>query len=72
MGRSSELYLEQEAREEAVRSASAELYDACEMALETLIGCCIPAGGCDDRKTILLAQKMLRMALESADGRRRP
>jgi hypothetical protein len=37
---------------------------AAEMALETLIGCCVSAGGVDDRKTILEAQDMLRAALE--------
>ena len=36
---------------------------AAEMALETLIGCCVSAGGVDDRKTILEAQDMLRAAL---------
>jgi len=37
---------------------------AAEMALETLIGCCVSAGGVDDRKTILEAQDMLCAALE--------
>ena len=40
------------------------LREAAEMALETLIGCCVSAGGVDDRKTILEAQDMLRAALE--------
>ena len=39
---------------------------AAEMALETLIGCCVSAGGVDDRKTILEAQDMLRAALGEA------
>lgn len=40
-----------------------ELRDAADDALNTLIGCCIPAGGCDDRKTILDTQMRLRKIL---------
>ena len=47
-------------------AASKELYEACENALECLIGCCVPAGGCDDRKTMLDTQAMLRAALKKA------
>ena len=45
---------------------NARLRAAAEMALETLIGCCVSAGGVDDRKTILEAQDMLRAALGEA------
>lgn len=49
------------------------LRDAADEALNTLIGCCVPAGGCDDRKTILDTQMRLRKVLAAcgvsyADG----
>ena len=47
-----------------LREKIERLRAAAEMALETLIGCCVSAGGVDDRKTILEAQDMLRAALE--------
>ena len=47
-------------------AAAPELYEACENALECLIGCCVPAGGCDDRKTMVDTQAMLRAALKKA------
>jgi len=50
----------------AVIAAAPELYEACENALECLIGCCVPAGGCDDRKTMVDTQAMLRAALKKA------
>lgn len=46
--------------------AAPALYDAADMALNALIGCCVPAGGVDDRKTMLEAQSMLRAALAAA------
>jgi hypothetical protein len=49
-------------------AASPDLYDAAENALNALIGCCVPAGGVDDRKTILEAQTMLRAAIAKALG----
>jgi hypothetical protein len=48
--------------------ASPDLYDAAENALNALVGCCVPAGGVDDRKTILEAQTMLRAAIAKATG----
>jgi hypothetical protein len=36
---------------------------AADEALNVLIGCCVPAGGCDDREAILRVQLMLRQAL---------
>lgn len=47
---------------------NAELLDAADMALNTLIGCCVSAGGIDDRKTILEAQGMLRAAIAKAES----
>ncbi len=49
-------------------AAAPDLYDAAENALEALIGCCVPAGGVDDRKTMLEAQRMLRAAIVKATG----
>lgn len=43
-----------------------ELVFAADEALNVLIGCCIPAGGCDDRKAILNAQSILRAILAKA------
>lgn len=52
----------------ALIAAAPELYIAADNALNALIGCCIPAGGVDDRKTILEAQAMLRDAINKAKG----
>lgn len=49
-------------------AAAPELYDAVEMALNTLIGCCVAAGGVDDRKTILETQAMLREVIHRVIG----
>lgn len=46
-------------------NAHEELVAAADEALNTLIGCCIPAGGCDDRKAILDTQKRLRDVLKT-------
>lgn len=43
-----------------------ELLDAADNALNVLIACCVPAGGVDDRKAILEAQHMLRVAIAKA------
>jgi hypothetical protein len=45
-----------------------DLLQACDYALDTLIGCCVPAGGVDDRQTILDTQAMLRAAIAKAKG----
>lgn len=45
-----------------------ELLDAADNALNTLIACCVPAGGVDDRRTILEAQQMLRAAITKVTG----
>ena len=50
-------------------SVSDDLRAAADNALGVLIGCCIPAGGVDDRKSILDAQQLLRIALRSAATR---
>lgn len=59
----------------AVRACNAhdDLVAAVDEALNTLIGCCIPAGGCDDRMTIIDTQMRLRKVLAArgvsyADG----
>ena len=44
-------------------NAHEALVAAADDALNTLIGCCIPAGGCDDGKTILETQMRLRKVL---------
>jgi hypothetical protein len=49
-------------------AAAPDLYDAADMALNTLLGCCVSAGGVDDRKTILEAQAMLRAAIAKAEA----
>jgi len=49
-------------------AAAPELYDAADMALNALIGCCVAGDGVDDRKTMLEAQTMLRAALKKATG----
>ncbi|MDE1997972.1 MAG: hypothetical protein KGI52_03480 [Burkholderiales bacterium] len=49
-------------------AAAPELLDAAENALNTLIACCVSAGGVDDRKAILEAQQMLRAAIAKATG----
>lgn len=49
-------------------AAAPDLYDAADNALNVLIGCCVPAGGVDDRKAILDAQAMLRAAIAKATG----
>jgi len=50
-------------------AAAPDLYNAASNALEALIACAVPAGGCDDRAAILEAQMMLRLALRKADGK---
>jgi len=47
-------------------AAAPELYDAADMALNALIGCCVAGDGVDDRKTMLEAQAMLRAAIRKA------
>lgn len=49
-------------------AAAPELLDAAEFALDVLIGCCVPAGGCDDRSAIIQTQKILREAIAKAKG----
>lgn len=44
-------------------NAHDELVAAADDALNCLIGCCVSAGGCDDRKTILDTQMRLRKIL---------
>lgn len=45
-----------------------DLLEAADEALNALIGCCVPAGGVDDRAAILAAQAKLRSALGKARG----
>lgn len=45
-------------------AAAPELLEAVDDALGVLIGCCIPAGGVDDRKSILDCQAKLRALLK--------
>jgi hypothetical protein len=47
-------------------AAAPDLLAACDFALGVLIGCCIPAGGCDDKAEILLAQQKLHAAIARA------
>lgn len=49
-------------------AAAPDLLEACDEALNVLIGCCVPAGGADDRKHILDAKAQLRAALAKARG----
>lgn len=49
-------------------AAAPELLEAADNALNTLIACCVSAGGVDDRRTILEAQQMLRAAIAKATG----
>src|SRR5512139_1935391 len=44
-------------------AAAPDLLEAAENAIEALIGCCIPAGGVDDRETIIDTRAMLRAAI---------
>lgn len=55
-------------REKLLKDSAQDLLDAAEKSLETLIGCCVSAGGVDDRKTILETQQMLRKAILKAKG----
>lgn len=49
-------------------SAIPALVEAADEALNALIGCAVPAGGCDDRKHLLDAQASLCAALAAAKG----
>jgi hypothetical protein len=49
-------------------AAAPDLMEAADNALGVLIGCCIPAGGIDDRTAILDAKRQLRAALVKARG----
>lgn len=49
-------------------AASPELLFACEAAINALIGCAIPSGGCDDRNCLLETQALLRAAIQTATG----
>lgn len=50
-------------------SAAPELLDACDMSINTLLGCCVAGGGVDDRKTMLETIAMLRAAINKALGK---
>lgn len=47
-------------------AAAPDLYYACNEALNALIACAVPAGGCDDREALLMAQQALRAAIAKA------
>ena len=49
-------------------AAAPDLYAAADEALNVLIGCCIPAGGADDKAAIINAQASLRAAIAKAEG----
>lgn len=53
----------------ALIAAAPDLYDAASNALETLLACVKPAGGCDDQATILNARRMLSEAILKAGGK---
>lgn len=50
-------------------AAEPDLLAAADMALNTLIGSCRSAGGCDDAKHIADAKSALRAAIAKAEGR---
>lgn len=67
-GEKSQWIMDAAAELRRLHALNAELLDAADMALNTLIGCCVSAGGVDDQKTILEAQGMLRAAIAKAEA----
>ncbi len=49
-------------------AAAPELLEACNDALNTLIGCCVAGPGRDDRAHMLATQSLLRIAIRKAEG----
>jgi hypothetical protein len=47
-------------------AAAPQLLEVADCALNVLIGCCVPAGGADDRKMILETIQQLRAAIAKA------
>lgn len=50
-------------------AAAPDLLDACDMSINTLLGCCVAGGGVDDRSTMLATIAQLRSAIAKALGK---